>query len=208
MKKLREGCKIPHQTVVKLPSMYRFSLLLVILSLAFLLTACPGDVNPPCTGDDCPQPCENVATAVLRSIQPSGAFEGETTFQDCYAQGASTSATFTIQPTTKADLNAPRAAVVFDIVDRDVATFPSVTLDVIDRNYKVTPDIFSEPQLMSNVSDGLSATIDFKIKNNATRGNFSLVISTFRLQTGQQPDDVTNDPGALVGRAAYWFSVE
>jgi hypothetical protein len=181
-----------------------------LCAFVFLLTACPADggVNPPpCSGSDCPVLCENAQTVIPKS--PGSKFESETTFKDCYARGSSNTATFTIRPTAKADLNAPRAVVVFDIVEAGLNSSPSYILDVFDRNsLKVTPDIFSDTLAMSDVSDGLNATINFNIKSGAPLKTFALVISTFRLQNGQQPDDVTSDPNALVGRASFWFDVE
>jgi hypothetical protein len=206
--------KIPHQSAVKLPSMYRTVFLATLLALIPLLAACPGEVIPPCTGDDCPQPCANVEDAEFTSTR--GTFESSgATFKNCYVQGQSTTAFFRLTPTEKADLSAERAVIVFAIVedDRDKPEnereWNDVTGVIIDVNrFSVSPDIFSNPLPMSQVATGVSADVSFKISDKATRGNFGLVISTFRLGQNQEPDDVTSDDTAVVGRATYWFSVE
>jgi hypothetical protein len=136
-------------------------------------------------------------------------FTGSSSMKSCYTRGTSTTASFTLLPTAKANLAAPRAIIVFDVVSRDQAGYPSVLTTVLDTNsISGTPDIFSNPLDITQLKAGLKATVSFKVKPTSILGNFSLVISAFRLQDGQRPDDVTKDLGALIGRAVYWFAVE
>jgi hypothetical protein len=122
--------------------------------------------------------------------------------------GASDTVTFAIEP-NQADLDAPRAVVVFDIVRNDGDRFPSVILQVIDvYSLEVNPDIFRDPIDMALVREGLQGEISFKMQPNAPVGNYTMVISVFRLPDGLRPSDVTYDPNALAGRVFYRFRIE
>jgi hypothetical protein len=152
------------------------------------------------------QPCQDVTT-----ITPSttlDAFNATTTMQTCYTPGASDTVSFTISPKS-ADLSAPRAVVVFDIVKNDGKGFPSVVLQVIDvYSLEVNPDIFRDSLDMALVQAGLQGEISFRMQPNAPVGNYLMVISVFRLPEGLRPRDVTYDPNALAGRVFYGFRIE
>jgi hypothetical protein len=137
------------------------------------------------------------------------AFQATTTMKDCYVPGASESVSFTISPNA-ANLEAPRAVVVFDIVSIDEGnSYPSRVMQVLDINaLAVTPDIFRDSIDMSLVQAGLEGEITFKMRDNARLGQYQMVISVFRLPDGLRPRDVTFDPEALAGRVFYKFRVE
>jgi hypothetical protein len=181
-----------------------------LLLAVLLLTACPSTTPPPCTGEDCPVPCENVSNAEFGG---RGLLTSESDMKNCYAQGTSTTVSFKITPTDNADLDAERAVIVFAVIEDDrnkpVKKWEDVTTDVLDVNrISVSPDIFSDPLPMSQVAAGLAANVSFKIRDSAPEENFGLIISIFRLKQGQTPDQVTRDDSAVVGRANYWFRVE
>jgi hypothetical protein len=153
------------------------------------------------------QPCQDATT--IQPTTTAKAFNATTTMQTCYVPGASASVSFSITPNS-ADLNAPRAVVVFDIVSRDEGdTFRSRVLQVIDvGSLSVNPDIFRDSVDMSLVQAGLEGEITFKINDNAPVGNYTMVISVFRLAQGLRPQDVTYDRNALAGRVFYAFRIE
>jgi hypothetical protein len=153
------------------------------------------------------QACQNAET-----ITPSttgGAFTAITSMKSCYTPGASDTVSFTISPKA-ADLNAPRAVVVFDIVSNDEGdAFPSKIMQVLDvSSLSVNPDIFRDSVEMSVVQAGLEGEIAFTIRNNAPVGSYTMVISVFRLPEGLRPRDVTFDGNMLAGRVFYKFSIE
>jgi hypothetical protein len=151
------------------------------------------------------QPCSEVSTITPSTTK--GAFTSTTTMKTCYQPGAADTVSFEITP-KKADLNAPKAVIVFDIVRND-GDFPSVILEVIDVNsLAVNPDIFRDPIDMATVQAGLQGEISFKMQNNASPGIYTMVISVFRLPEGLRPQDVTYDPTALAGRVFYSFRIE
>jgi hypothetical protein len=153
------------------------------------------------------QPCQDATT--ITPTTTAGAFNATTTMQTCYAPGASTTVSFAISP-KEADLNAPRAVVVFDIVSNDEGdAFPSRIMQVIDvRSLSVKPDIFRDSIEMSLVQAGLEGEITFNMRDNAPVGNYTLVISVFRLPEGLRPGDVVFDRNALAGRVFYGFRIE
>lgn len=153
------------------------------------------------------QPCQDTKT--IKPGTTAKAFTATTTMQTCYVPGALATASFSIAPNV-ADLTAPRAVVVFDIVSRDEGdAFPSKILQVIDINsLAVTPDIFRDSLEMSRVQEGLEGEITFKINDTAPVGNYTMVISVFRLPQGLSPQDVTSDRNALAGRVFYAFRIE
>jgi hypothetical protein len=152
------------------------------------------------------QPCKDTAT-----VQPSttaNAFTSTTTMQNCYVPGASDTVTFTISP-NQANLDAPKAVVVFDIVSTDNPNSPSRILQVIDVfSLGITPDIFRQPIDMVMVEAGLQGELSFNMQETAPPGNYSMVISIFRLPDDLRPQDVTYDINALAGRVFYDFRVE
>jgi hypothetical protein len=150
------------------------------------------------------------ACQTSETITPSSpVFEVSTTMKDCYTPGSTATVSFSIAPGT-ADLAAPKAVVVFDIVSNDEGdAFPSKTMQVIDVNaLSVNPDIFRDSIEMSVVQAGLQGEISFKMRNNAPPGSYTMVISIFRLAEGLRPRDVTSDSGALAGRVFYKFRLE
>jgi hypothetical protein len=153
------------------------------------------------------QSCQDVAT--IAPTTTGQAFNAVTSMKTCYVPGASDTVSFTISP-NKADLNAPRAVVVFDIVTNDEGdAFPSKIMQVIDINsLAVNPDIFRDSLEMSLVQAGLEGEITFKMRDNAPVGSYTMVISVFRLAEGLRPRDVTYDPSALAGRVFYQFRIE
>jgi hypothetical protein len=153
------------------------------------------------------QPCQDATT--IKPTTTAKAFSATTTMQTCYAPGASATVSFTISPDA-ADLNAPRAVVVFDIVSNDQGdAFPSKIMQVIDvGSLSVNPDIFRDSIEMSLVQAGLEGEINFKMRGNAPAGNYTMVISIFRLPEGLRPRDVTYDRNALAGRVFYVFRIE
>jgi hypothetical protein len=152
------------------------------------------------------QACQDATT--IKPNTTNQAFTGTTTMKTCYTPGASDTVTFTIEP-NQANLDAPRAVVVFDIVRNDGDRFPSVILQVIDvYSLEVNPDIFRDSIDMALVQEGLQGEISFKIQPNAPVGNYTMVISVFRLPDGLRPSDVTYDPNALAGRVFYRFRIE
>lgn len=189
------------------------TLLFSFCLLGLLLAACDHPPQPSCVGAECPVPCKTVADATYRpSGPPSGprsTFTSTSSLKNCYVPGTSTTIFMSLTPKL-ANLNAERAALVFDIVRVDeTKTYPSVILDLFDRNsIKVSPDIFSQPLPMADVKDGLLADISFTLLSSASAGNYALVISVFRLGPGQTPDQVTNNVNALAGRVHYDFKVE
>lgn len=152
------------------------------------------------------QPCQDATT--IKPTTTAKAFNATTTMQSCYPSGASAKVSFAISPNA-ADLNAPRAVVVFDIVSADDGAYPSRIMQVIDVNsLSVTPDIFRDSIEMSLVEAGLEGEITFKMRDNAPAGNYTMVISIFRLPEGLRPRDVTYDRNALAGRVFYAFRIE
>jgi hypothetical protein len=153
------------------------------------------------------QSCQDAETITPSSTSKS--FKGSTSMKNCYVPGASDTVSFTISPDA-ADLNAPRAVVVFDIVSNNEADgFPSKIMQVLDINaLSVNPDIFRDSLEMSLVQAGLEGEIAFKMRGNAPVGNYTMVISVFRLAEGLRPRDVTYDPNALAGRVFYRFRIE
>lgn len=152
------------------------------------------------------QSCQDAAIITPSSTGKS--FKGSTTMQDCYVPGASDTVSFTIAPDA-ADLNAPRAVVVFDIVSNNDDGFPSKIMQVLDINaLSVNPDIFRDSLEMSVVQAGLEGEITFKMRGNAPVGKYTMVISFFRLPEGLRPRDVTYDSNALAGRVFYNFRIE
>jgi hypothetical protein len=153
------------------------------------------------------QPCQDATTIEPKTT--AKAFDAVTSMQTCYAPGEAATVSFTISP-NKADLDAPKAVVVFDIVSLDEGdAFPSRITRVIDVNsLSVTPDIFRDSLEMSVVQAGLQGEITFKMGDNAPAGNYSMVISVFRLLEGLRPQDVTYDRNALAGRVFYEFRIE
>lgn len=152
------------------------------------------------------QACQSAAT--IKPTSTSGAFTATTSMQDCYVPGASATVSFAIAP-NKANLDAPRAVVVFDIVSNNDDGFPSRIMQVLDVNtLSVNPDIFRDSLEMSLVQAGLEGEITFKMRGNAPIGKYTMVISVFRLPEGLRPRDVTFDPNALAGRVFYNFRIE
>jgi hypothetical protein len=152
------------------------------------------------------QSCQNAATITPTTTQK--AFAATTTMKDCYTPGSSETVSFAISP-NKADLNAPKAVVVFDIVSNDANGYPSRILQVLDVNaLAVNPDIFRDSLEMSLVQAGLEGEISFKMNDNAPLGNYTMVISVFRLPEGLRPGDVTYDGNMLAGRVFYKFRIE
>jgi hypothetical protein len=153
------------------------------------------------------QGCQEAATITPTSTKQ--AFRATTSMKECYAPGASDVVSFTITP-NKADLNAPKGVIVFDIVSNDEGDrYPSKIMQVIDVNsLSVTPDIFRDPLEMSLVQAGLQGDISFTMRGNAPAGSYTMVISVFRLPEGLRPRDVTYDPNALAGRVFYKFRIE
>jgi hypothetical protein len=153
------------------------------------------------------QPCQDVTT--IQPTTTAKAFKSTTTMQTCYLPGEEANVSFSILP-NNANLNAPKAVIVFDIVSRDEGEgFPSRVLQVIDVNsLAVNPDIFRDALEMSLVQAGLEGEITFKINDTAPAGNYSMVISVFRLPQGLRPQDVTSDRNALAGRVFYVFRIE
>ncbi len=152
------------------------------------------------------QSCQDVKTVTPTT---GGAFSATTTMKDCYQPSAADTVSFVISPAA-ADLNAPRAVVVFDIVSLDEGdAYPSRTMQVLDINsLAVNPDIFRDSVEMSVVQAGLQGEITFRMRDNARLGRYQMVISVFRLSEGLRPRDVTFDPSALAGRVRYEFRVE
>jgi hypothetical protein len=153
---------------------------------------------------------QSCQTAIMiKPTSTGGAFTGTTSMQDCYLPGASATVSFAIAP-KKANLEAPRAVVVFDIVSNDEGDrYPSRIMQVLDVNsLSVNPDIFRDSIEMSMVQAGLQGEITFKMQDNAPVGNYTMVISIFRLPEGLRPGDVTYDPNALAGRVFYKFRIE
>ncbi len=153
------------------------------------------------------QSCQDAA--IITPSTTGGAFQATTSMKTCYTPGTSDTVSFTISP-DQADLNAPRAVVVFDIVSNDEGDrFPSKIMKVIDVNsLSVNPDIFRDSLDMSLVQAGLKGEISFKMRGNAPLGNYTMVISVFRLAEGLRPRDVTYDASALAGRVFYGFRLE
>jgi hypothetical protein len=153
------------------------------------------------------QPCQDVTT--ITPTVTGQAFTSTTTMKTCYTPGASDTVAFSIKPDV-ADLNAPGAVVVFDIVSNDEGeAYPSRILRVIDLNsLAVSPDIFRDSLEMSLVQAGLEGEISFTMRNNAPPGNYTMVISFFRLPDGLRPRDVTYDGNMLAGRVFYAFRIE
>lgn len=153
------------------------------------------------------QACQDAAT--ITPTATKNAFTASTTMKDCYTPGASETVSFSIAP-NKADLNAPRAVVVFDIVSNDAGDgYPSRIMQVLDvSSLSVNPDIFRDSLEMSLVQAGLSGEITFKMRSNAPAGNYTMVISFFRLPEGLQPRDVTFDGNMLAGRVSFRFRIE
>jgi hypothetical protein len=176
-----------------------FGVLLVFLTACF-------DSPSPCVGEDCPPPpCQTVATARVFSVE--NRFTSQTTLEDCYTPGTSATVLVAIQPAT-ADLSAEQTVIVFDIVNRDQGTtFPSYAKQLLE-SVRTEPDIFKEPLASETVKAGLQADLSFRLKRSAPSGNYSLVISFFRLSSGQKPSEVTSNPAALAGRVFYYFKLE
>jgi hypothetical protein len=152
------------------------------------------------------QSCQNVATITPTTTQK--AFNATTTMQDCYTPGSSDTVSFAISP-NKADLGAPKAVIVFDIVGDEATGYASRILQVLDVNsLAVNPDIFRDPVDMSLVQAGLEGDISFTMNTNAPPGNYTMVISVFRLPEGLRPRDVTFDGNMLAGRVFYKFRIE
>jgi hypothetical protein len=153
------------------------------------------------------QSCQDAAT--ITPTATAKAFTSTTSMKTCYVPGASDTVSFTITPNKEANLEAPRAVVVFDIVGADDNASPSRIMQVIDvYSLTVTPDIFRDSLEMSVVQAGLKGDISFKMRDNAPAGNYTMVISVFRLAEGLRPRDVTYDPNALAGRVFYSFRIE
>jgi hypothetical protein len=151
--------------------------------------------------------CGEDASAKISSTNKS--FSSTTTLQDCYVPGTSETVNFYIEPDT-ANLEAPRTVVVFDIVQDDGnGGVRSVVPQVLDLNsIAVEPDIFREPLSVDQVRAGVEANVSFRINDSASSGEYVMVISFFRLNDGQRPNQVTSDPNSLAGRVFYRFSVE
>ncbi len=173
-------------------AMMKTFVILWVFTLSFLVSA---------------QSCQDVET--ITPTTTSKAFAVSTTMKNCYTPGSSDTVSFTILPDA-ADLSTPRAVVVFDIVSLDEGdAFPSKIMQVIDVNsLSVNPDIFRDSIEMNLVQAGLEGEITFKMRNNAPPGNYTMVISIFRLPEGLRPRDVTFDPSALAGRVLYAFRIE
>jgi hypothetical protein len=153
------------------------------------------------------QACQDAKTITPSSTGKS--FSATTTMKDCYVPGSSDTVSFVISPNT-ADLEAPRAVVVFDIVSNDEGdAFPSKIMQVIDVNsLSVNPDIFRDSVEMSVIQAGLDGEISFTMRGNAPAGSYTMVISVFRLPEGLRPRDVTYDGNMLAGRVFYKFRIE
>lgn len=153
------------------------------------------------------QVCQDAKT--ITPTTTGKAFRSTTTMKDCYAPGDSDTVSFTIAP-NGANLDAPRAVVVFDIVSNDEGdAFPSKIMQVIDvGSLSVKPDIFRDSVEMSMVQAGLEGEISFKMRGNAPAGSYTMVISVFRLPEGLRPRDVTYDGNMLAGRVFYKFRIE
>jgi hypothetical protein len=193
----------------KLFFMYHLGFWLRSLTLVLILCACSGGaVTPPCTGENCPQPCEDIGDAVV-SYNPANSFTATSSLKNCYQPSASQTASIKITP-NKANVSAPRIVVVFDVIRWDAANnFPSVVTQVLNINsLTINPDIFREPITTSLLISGLEADFSFQLKSNAPTGDYAFVISFFRLHNGQTPNQVTRDPNSLAGRVLFRFSVE
>jgi hypothetical protein len=179
----------------------------VFILLLFVLTSCLEPPPPTCEGDDCPVLCENVDTAEIIVQQPPNSFTATTTFQSCYAPGQTANANFTIIP-DRADLNADKALIVFDIIETGDGD-KSLIREVIDTDsIKAEPNIFEDSIPMSQLEAGLNAKIGFKFNNDVAAKNYSLVISVFRFNDGEKPDEVTADATKVAGRIFYRFKIE
>jgi hypothetical protein len=179
---------------------------LAFLLIAFILTSCIEPPPPTCEGEDCPVLCENVTDAEISVQQPRNSFTATTTFQSCYTPGQSANADFSIAP-NQADLNADKALIVFDIIETGVGD--TLITEVIDTNsVSATPNIFEDPLPMSQLQAGIAAKIGFKFKNDVAAKNYSLVISIFRFNDGENPDQVTRDDDRVAGRIFYRFRIE
>jgi hypothetical protein len=153
------------------------------------------------------QACQDAQT--ITPTATGKAFNSTTTMKDCYVPGSSDTVSFAISPNT-ANLDAPRAVVVFDIVTNNEGdAFPSKIMQVIDvSSLSVNPDIFRDSLEMSLVQAGLEGEISFTMRNNAPVGDYTMVISIFRLPEGLRPRDVTYDGNMLAGRVFYGFRIE
>lgn len=181
--------------------------LIPILFVLFVIASCTEPPPPTCEGADCPVLCENVTTAEINVQQPANSFTATTEFKSCYVAGSSASAAFTITP-NEANLVADKAIIVFDIIKTGDGSKSLIT-DVIDTNsISAEPNIFEDPLPMSQLQAGINATIGFKFKNGVAANNYSLVISVFRFNDGEDPDQVTRDITALAGRIFYRFKIE
>ncbi|MGL4609284.1 MAG: hypothetical protein ACRCYY_06305 [Trueperaceae bacterium] len=152
------------------------------------------------------QPCADAVT--ITPTTTADAFNSSTTMKNCYTPSAADKVAFTIKPNA-ANLGAPEAVVVFDVVLNDEDRYPSVVLQVLDvYSLEVNPDIFREPVEMAMVEEGLEGEISFRMRDTAPPGSYTMVISVFRLPEDLRPRDVTYDGNMLAGRVFYDFKIE
>ena len=183
----------------------------LLVATAFLLTACQKPIDPgppPCEGEDCPQPCETTEKARI-FITPKGSLSVTSDFQDCYVAGQTINTSTTIVGVDEAQLQAPRFKVVIDVVDRSEGGSFLDKLVASQNDVTATPNIFEGTLTASEVKQGVTVNVSVKVKPDArTAEDYSLVISFFRVQDGDDPEEVAFDQEALAGSALDHFRLE
>jgi hypothetical protein len=158
----------------------------------------PTPPTPPTTPTD-PNPPRGCGTTAR--VRSGSTLSSQTTFQSCYAPGAS-STVFLSYRLLDSSVTMANPTLVFDMVrvNADRST-TSVAGDLLDGRPSANPNIFEGSISKDQLLTGLRAAVAFRFKASAPEGKYVMVISLFR-------DGDAFNSSNLVGRVFYDFEIK
>jgi hypothetical protein len=145
-----------------------------------------------------PVSCENTT---VKPRTNANLFQATTTLKSCYAPGSSNTSVMGVKLLNSSVVFA-KPLFVFDIVrvNPDKST-TSVAADLLDGRPSANPNIFESDLTKEQLLAGLRASIAFKFKGSAPKGNYIMVLSLFK-------DADAYNAANLVGRIFYDIEIK